>query len=144
MLGIGVHPLTVSVRSVAGPRQARGEDGQQVGVPRVQPRVPPAQGHQPRVHQVLPEQRRRPHRGGAPAPGRARPRREDDPHRPLSGAESQADSNSPPQPPCNPLEQLAPPAPSLGGWANPLAAPRGSTWCTPCTPCRRPSRGTIV
>lgn len=41
---------------VSGSRKARGEVGQQERVPGVQPRVPAAQGHQPRGHQEFPQQ----------------------------------------------------------------------------------------
>lgn len=71
--------LVTVVSTVAGPRQARGEVRQQERVPRVQQRVPATQGHEPREHQVLPEQRRRVDGRGAPAgswsPG------DHDPHR---------------------------------------------------------------
>lgn len=68
-----------AVSSVAGSRQARGEVRQQERVPRVQPRVPVAQGHEPREHQVLPEQGRRVDGRGAPAsPGSPG---DHDPHR---------------------------------------------------------------
>lgn len=50
-----------------GARQARGEVRHQVGVQRVQPRVPAAQRHQPRSHQVLPVPRWSADGGGAAA-----------------------------------------------------------------------------
>jgi hypothetical protein len=58
---------SICVFIVVGSRQARGEVGQQERVPGVQPRVPAAQGHQPRGHQELPEQGRRADGGGAAA-----------------------------------------------------------------------------
>lgn len=63
-----------------GTRKTRGEIREQIRVQRVQPGVLTSQGHQPREHQVLPEQGRSADRGGAPAcPGCSG---EDDPHRP--------------------------------------------------------------
>lgn len=77
-------PRTDSGFYFTGTRQARGEVRHKVRLQGVQPRVPAAEGHEPRDHQVLPQQRRSPDRRGA-ASGSGR-RRETHPHRASLGA----------------------------------------------------------
>lgn len=61
-----------------GARETRREVRHKVCVQRVQPRVPAAQRHQPRGHQVFAVAGRRADRGGAAAP--ARHHRQEHPH----------------------------------------------------------------
>lgn len=93
-----------AVSSVAGSRQARGEVRQQERVPRVQPRVPAAQGHEPREHQVLPEQGRRVDGRGAPASPRSPG--DHDPHRTELGSGARLLHSDPLSSPSSTLQVL--------------------------------------